>query len=70
MLYMLVRLVLIGAAIWYGVKLWRKFQQPPGEMRGPRDPERFEPTVRCRRCGVHLPASAVSAGGLCGKCSG
>lgn len=67
---MLVRLILIAAAIWFGVKLWRKFQQSSGEVRGPRAPERFEPMVRCRQCGVHLPRSAASANGLCGKCSG
>lgn len=68
---MLTRLLLIGLAIWFGVKLLRKFQQSAGisDRAAPRDPERFEPMVRCRRCGVHLPVSAVSSTGLCGKCA-
>lgn len=67
---MLVRLILIAVAIWLGVKLWRKLQRSSGEVRGPRDLDRFEPMVRCRQCGVYLPRSAASASGLCGKCSG
>lgn len=69
MLYMLLRLVLVVAAVWFGLKLWRKWQQQSGLNPPRRDPEQFEPTVRCQRCGVHLPASAVSASGMCGKCS-
>lgn len=70
MSYLLVRLVLIGAAIWFGLKFYRRWkQEQSGPLVPPRTPDSFERMVRCARCGVHLPASAVSASGLCGKCS-
>lgn len=69
MFYMLVRLVLVGLAVWFGLRLWRHWKASQARVTPPREPERFEPTVRCRACGVHLPQSAVSAAGLCGKCS-
>lgn len=67
------KLILIAAAVWI---VWRLLQgvrvhisriQPPPPP--PAKPE-FEPMARCEKCGVHLPASAISAGGLCGKCAG
>lgn len=71
MLIQILKLLLIGVAVWVGLKLYRKWQQQQsGPLGPPRKPDQFEPTVRCGRCGVHLPASAVSATGLCGKCSG
>lgn len=71
MSYLFIRLLLIGAAIWFGLKLYRKWKlQQSGRVNPPRGQDQFEPTVRCSRCGVHLPASAVSDTGLCGKCSG
>lgn len=68
---MLIRLLLLAAAIWFGWKLWKGWKQSQQMLREAeqRDPERFEPTVRCTRCGVHLPASAVSATGRCGNCA-
>lgn len=71
MSYFFIRLVLIGATVWFGLKLYRKWKlQQSGSLIQPRTPESFERMVRCARCGVHLPASAVSQTGLCGKCSG
>ncbi|MGQ0697098.1 MAG: hypothetical protein ACT4PZ_02535 [Panacagrimonas sp.] len=70
MMYLLIRIVLIGLVIWFGVRLLRKWRQDAGLAGPPKEPKRFEPTTRCPRCGVHLPASAVSPTGLCGKCSG
>lgn len=71
MSYFLIRLLLIGAAIWFGLKVYRKWKlAQSGPLIPPRAPESFERMVRCQRCGVHLPASAVSATGLCGKCNG
>lgn len=69
---MIVRLLLIAAAVWFGWKLWKNWQQVSRiahEAQRQKDPERFEPMVRCARCGVHLPASALSNTGLCGKCA-
>lgn len=66
----IVRLLLIAAAIWFGLRLyrtWKLSQQNPVNRQ--RDPDAFERMVQCRSCGVHLPANAVSASGLCGKCS-
>ena len=68
MIYVLLRLALVVAAVWFGLKLWRKWKAQAELQAPPPGPERFELTVRCQRCGVHLPASAVSATGMCGKC--
>jgi hypothetical protein len=68
----LLRLLLIGAAIWFGLRLYRQWklnQAQNSSVDRQRTPEAFEPMVRCRSCGVHLPASAVSSTGLCGKCN-
>lgn len=66
----IVRLLLIGAAIWFGVRMYRQWKlNQAGRLNTPRDPDAFERMVRCRSCGVHLPSSAVSTTGLCGKCS-
>lgn len=63
------RILLLAAAIWLGWKLWKNWQAQ-AQLRQRQNPEAFEPTVQCRQCGVHLPVSAVSPTGLCGKCSG
>ena len=67
----LFRLLLIGVAIWFGLRLYRQWKLNQAESRVGRQraPDAFEPMVRCRSCGVHLPASAVSSAGLCGKCN-
>ncbi|WP_420467203.1 PP0621 family protein [Panacagrimonas sp.] len=71
---MLIRLLLIGAAIWLGViwlrKLRRSFSADDDTPVAPPSSKvkEFQPMVRCRECGVHLPAKAVSERGLCGKC--
>lgn len=64
----LIQLLLIGAAIWFGLRLYRQWKQAQDRVDAPRGQDAFERTVRCSRCGVHLPASAVSSTGLCGKC--
>ncbi|MGQ0503351.1 MAG: hypothetical protein ACT4P0_12235 [Panacagrimonas sp.] len=64
MTYLLLRLVLIGLAIWYGVKLLRRLQGRFGESGS------VVEWVRCARCGVHRPAPALATGNLCGKCRG
>lgn len=67
---LLIRIALLVLAIWFGVKLLRKVLGATGLSGDAPAPDRFEPTARCRRCGVYLPASAVSSSGQCGKCSG
>ena len=72
---LVLRLLLIAAVVWLGFHLLRKWQRrlgddtsappsprPNGEAGG------YQPMVRCRECGMHLPAQAVSSQGLCGKC--
>lgn len=64
-----IRLLLIAAVIWFGLRLYRHWKLGQGtELHRPREPHAFERMVQCRHCGVHLPANAVSASGLCGKC--
>ncbi|TDU28179.1 hypothetical protein DFR24_2544 [Panacagrimonas perspica] len=65
----LIQFVLLGAAIWFGLRLYRQWKLNQDRVDSPRGQERFERMVRCSTCGVHLPASAVSANGQCGKCS-
>ncbi len=65
----LIQFVLLGVAIWFGLRLYRQWKLNQDRIDSPRGQERFERTVRCTSCGVHLPASAVSANGQCGKCS-
>ena len=67
----LFRLLLLGAAIWFGLRLYRTWKlNQQGQVNRPRGQDAFERMVQCRQCGVHLPVSAVSSSGLCGKCSG
>lgn len=65
----LIQLVLIGAAIWFGLRVYRQWKLTQNRFDAPRGQESFERMVRCSSCGVHLPASAVSSSGKCGKCS-
>lgn len=65
----IVRLLLLGFAIWFGYRMWKSWQRQ-AQLRQKQNPEAFEPTVQCGRCGVHMPVSAASPTGLCGKCSG
>lgn len=67
---MLVRLLLLAAAIWFGLRLYRQWRLGRNRVDAARPPDAFERMVRCTRCGVHLPVSAVSPDGRCGKCSG
>lgn len=65
----ILRLLLIAAAIWFGLRLYRQWKlNQASRVQPPRDPDAFERMVQCRGCGVHLPANAVSASGMCGKC--
>lgn len=66
----LFKLLLLGAALWIVWRILRglRIQVSRIEPR-PQPPESFEPMARCARCGVHLPAAALSAQGLCGKCA-
>jgi uncharacterized protein len=65
------RILLILAAIWIvwrllrGLRIQIERAQPPAQPPA----ENFEPMARCARCGVHLPANALSANGRCGKCA-
>lgn len=65
----IVKLLIVGVAIWFGLRLYRQWKLNQGGLQPPRDPDAFERMVQCRSCGVHLPASAVSASGQCGKCN-
>ena len=66
----IVKLLIVGVAIWFGLRLYRQWKlNQSGQVQNPRNPDAFERMVQCRSCGVHLPASAVSASGLCGKCN-
>jgi hypothetical protein len=62
------RLLLLAAAAWIvwrllrGVRVHVERVQPP-------PPERYEAMAPCAKCGTHLPASALSKSGLCGRCS-
>jgi len=66
----LFRLLLLIAAIWILWRLLRGLRIHISRIEPPRMPsETFEPMAKCARCGVHQPASALSANGLCGKCA-
>lgn len=65
----LFKLLLLGAAIWIIWRLLRGLRVQVTRLEPPPKPEQFESMARCNLCDVHLPASALSASGLCGKCS-
>jgi Flp pilus assembly protein TadB len=65
---LVLKLILVVAAAWIAWRVWSTVQQQRDRVQR-RDPDAFEPMVRCRQCGVHLPRSAVSTQGLCGKCA-
>ena len=63
----LLQLVLLGALIWIAWRLVRKALAPP--RADPADePQRFEPTARCARCGTHVPRAQLDATGACPRC--
>ena len=71
----LFRLLLIAGAIWLVWRLLRgvqvhisRIERPAPPVPGRPDGD-YEPMAKCARCGVHLPASALSPAGLCGKCA-
>ncbi|HWU69461.1 MAG TPA: hypothetical protein VN046_11310, partial [Stenotrophobium sp.] len=66
------RFLLIGFAIWLVWRLLRSVHIQVGPVAPPRppsSPDHYEPMARCARCGTHLPASALSKSGLCGRCN-
>ncbi|HKY93584.1 MAG TPA: PP0621 family protein [Nevskiaceae bacterium] len=65
----MLKFLLLVIAAWIAWRVWSTLQRPRDRVDPPRDREAFEPMVRCRNCGVHLPRSAVSTQGLCGKCA-
>lgn len=65
----LLRLLLLAAAIWL---VWRIVRQMRGQLERktpPAGPDSYEPMARCAKCGTYLPARALNAQGLCGRCS-
>lgn len=65
----LFKLLLIGAALWIVWRLLQGVRVHISRIEPPPKPEEFEKMARCAACGVHLPASALSPAGLCGKCA-
>lgn len=65
---MIPRLLLLFALGWLAYRVWQVIERRQMLGRQP-PPQAFEPMARCGRCGVYLPAAALSARGLCGKCS-
>lgn len=65
----LFRLFLLALAVWILWRLLRGVRVHFSRVQPPAEPPQFEPMSRCTGCGVHLPAAALSAGGLCGKCA-
>ena len=72
---LVLRLLLIAAVVWLGIHLLRKWRRGPDDQTSSPPPSSskgkaggYQPMVRCRECGMHLPAQAVSSQGLCGKC--
>ena len=66
----LFRLLLIAAAVWIVWRLLRGLRIQINRHQDAQPPaENYEPMAKCARCGVHLPASALSADSRCGKCA-
>lgn len=63
------KILLFAIAAWVAWRVWSTWQRQQDRLNSRRDPDSFEPMVRCRQCGVHLPRSAASPAGLCGKCA-
>jgi hypothetical protein len=66
----LFRLLLLSAAIylvWRMLNPLRRREPRPGAGSAPPGYERMR---RCSQCGTHLPVTALSPGGRCGRCSG
>lgn len=62
------RLLLLGLAIWIIWKLLRTYRVHISREQPPTSPPNYEAMAQCKQCGVHLPASALSSDGCCGKC--
>lgn len=62
----LIRLLILVAIAYLAWRLYRSLKAPSSPSPPPTP---YEPMARCERCGVHLPASALSSTGLCGRCS-
>ncbi len=66
---MIIKLLVLAVLGWFAVKVWQAWQKQQALQRqNERPPERFEPMARCAQCGVHLPVSALSRNGRCGRC--
>ena len=65
----LFKLLLLAAAVWIVWRLLRGLRVQVTRIETPPAQPEFEAMARCARCGVHLPDSALSPGGLCGKCT-
>ena len=69
----LLRLLLLGAAIYIVIKLIQTSRRAVTRQQNAAQPPRHEPTyepmARCAKCGAHLPQSALSRAQLCGHCS-
>lgn len=53
--------------------VWRMLNPPqrrPESNPRPAPPPDYEPMARCKQCGTHLPVTALSPSGRCGRCNG
>ncbi len=64
------RFLLLAAAAWILWRLLRGVRVQISRIESPPKPDEYLAMARCAKCGVHLPAAALSASGLCGKCAG
>lgn len=60
-----VQLLLLIVLAYIAWRLLRRALAPPQKSGEPQ--QRFEPTVRCTRCGTHVPAAEIDAG-VCARC--
>lgn len=67
----LFRILLLCLAVWIVWRLLRGWRVQVSRNAPPEQKpvEDFEKITRCAACGVHLPVSALSPTGRCGKCS-
>lgn len=64
--------ILILLGVVYGVwKLWTHAvrAQALRHRAPPPAPPQYEAMARCTHCGVHVPVSALSPEGRCGRCA-
>lgn len=64
----LLLLAIVAYAVWRLLGLSRRAVPPSAAPRSDRETS-YEPMARCAQCGTHLPASALSRSGRCGRCS-